>query len=322
LYNAIIVLGNFSELVSIIGTMKEFSTVVTGVVFPGVENYLGDYVRSLVEQRDQEFDLIIINDGADPELRKLFPARTNWFDLERKLTPGEIRQLVFKRAIEYKYEHLIFTDTDDYFSSNRISESKKNLKEYDFAFNELVLVDRFGTLIRDKYLSSIEISDEITEYGELRDRNFIGLTNSAVNLSALAGIDIPLNIVAIDWWLYSVLLINGCRGKFIRDTSSFYRQHESNTTGLPSELTAESLRRGIDVKERHYSALLSYAEERGLRELSDITRDKLSEMQTLELQIENKTFCEHYINSINDNREFFKGWWSPIVPASKMKAYN
>ena len=38
------------------------------------------------------------------------------------------------------YKHIIFTDLDDYFSKNRISDSIKMLEKNDIIFNEMILL--------------------------------------------------------------------------------------------------------------------------------------------------------------------------------------
>ncbi len=299
--------------------MKRVSAVVAGVIYPGVEKYLPDYARSLLAQTDQEFDLMLINDGADPELRQLFPVNTIWLNNTGSYSPAKIRQLLMENARQSGYEQLIWTDSDDYFSNNRVAESKRLLKTHDFVFNELVVVDQSGTILQDKYLTSIKIHDTVSSHRELLDRNFIGLSNSALNLSTADGIAIPSTIIAVDWWIYSLLVIRGLRGKFLPEASTFYRQHTGNMIGLAQQLTVDSLRMGVSVKLAHYASLVNFGDDNGLRDVSAMAREALGQMQTLAEQIKSNTFCEHYINGVNDTKEFFTGWWSGIVPASTIK---
>jgi hypothetical protein len=302
--------------------MKNFPTLVAGVVYPGGENYLDDYITSLSEQTDREFDLMLINDGADPDLRKLFPLGTLWQDLTEKLSPAEIRRLLISKAAQNEYEVLIFTDTDDFFSTNRVSESKHNLKNYDFVFNEIALVNQQGKVLQEHFLSSINVSNEVTGYHTLQDKNYIGLGNSAINLSKAVNISIPKNVLAVDWWIYSVLLIGGARGKFMPEVVTFYRQHPDNFVGMQRRLTLESLKLGLHVKLIHFAALVDYADKNNLNDIFDIAHERLHQMELLSKKIKDNAFCERYITDVNKSPEHFSGWWSEIVPVNLIKDMN
>lgn len=297
-------------------------TVVVGVIFPGCEEYLDAYVRSLEMQSDREFDLCLVNDGAPGELRELFPATAFWIDIDKQLTPAEIRLLLIRKARQEGYKNLIFTDTDDFFSENRVAESKRHLKSFDFVFNEISLVDQKGVLIGDKFLDSLNITHELTDSAALANENFIGLSNSALNLKGVEDFYIPKELIAVDWWLYSVLLLEGKRGRFIPEAITFYRQHSRNQVGIGQKLNPAKLRFGLQVIQRHFTALAEYAALKKMKDVAELSETKLEQVQELSRRLEDADFCRHYIEKVNAHHELFRGWWSEIISVNHYEALS
>ena len=90
-------------------------TLVVGFVYPGVEPYMADYLKSIWSQTYSDFDLFL-GDGRDYV---------------------KARQEVVSHAWEC-YEYIVWTDCDDWFSDNRVELSRKALEDgADFVYNEL-----------------------------------------------------------------------------------------------------------------------------------------------------------------------------------------
>ena len=94
-------------------------TLLLGVIYKGCEKYLCKYKESIEYQDTDDFDVLILNDGCK-KASYIDNRRTFIIDVRESLTPAEIRMLGIKYALENKYKYIIFSDADDYFSSNRI----------------------------------------------------------------------------------------------------------------------------------------------------------------------------------------------------------
>ena len=203
------------------------------VIYPKVKKYLADYCEFIKSQDVNRFDILILNDGFIGE----FPLRNyriTIIDIKSRLTPAEIRMLGTKYAIENDYTYVIFSDTDDYFSTNRISVSINRLEKYDFVFNELYIINEKEDVIQKSYYNKLIKNLEYTNY---------------------------LEIIAVDWWVFSILLLNKYKGGFIKEAITYYRQHHNNFIGIGNKLNKTILRRGIKVKQIHYENLLKYCED-------------------------------------------------------------
>ena len=183
-------------------------TLLIGVIYHEVEKYLSDYCNSIELQDTNDFDVLILNDGYSG----IFPldsSKIHILNIEDRFTPAEIRMRGIRYALENDYKYVVFTDADDCFSSNRISLSKEKLKKNDFVYNKLDLINKNRIVISKSYSTYLKLKDECSSYLDLVDKNLFGLGNTAVRVEKLKSLYIPKEIIAIDWWIFSILLLNG-----------------------------------------------------------------------------------------------------------------
>lgn len=288
--------------------------VALGVVYPGVEDYLDDYFASLGNQTYNNYDIWIFNDGLDKSLLKTYMNRYGMLniyieDINSHYTPAEIREMAILK-IKEKYDYLIFTDTDDYISQNRIEKSIDILQTYHFCYNNMILVNCRGEKIYDNtYFTNKDNPMVVSDYKQLLKKNFCGLANTAINLKTtnLDFLNIPSNIVAVDWWLFSLLLIKGYKGYFLEDVYTYYRQYDQNTVGGIGKLNVIELAKGIKIKKKQYRSLLKYYPS----EFDFYIKKELNNILLLEELIKEGTYSERYvIDQNNKNKEFM--WWENI----------
>lgn len=297
------------------------NTLLLGVIYPGVEKYIKDYCNSIKIQDTKGFDILILNDKYN-ESFQLNDDRITILNIENNLTPSEIRMLGIKYAINNKYEYIVFSDSDDYFSSNRISLSKEKLKKCDFVYNDCILIDRSGGII-NKYRSSyFKIRRANISISDIIDKNIIGFGNSGVKVKKIDNLYIPIEIIAVDWWIYSILLLNSCKGGYISKAINYYRQHKNNF-GISTNLNKKKLLNGIRAKQIHYKNLLIYCKDCKMNEATKIYFKKLEEINTLNKYIQDDSFCRRYIEVINKNfSKIYNGWWSEILPINEWRKYD
>jgi len=202
-------------------------------IFPIKESYLVDFFSSLEKQTYKNFDTIILNDGYKDleEFTKEFDLNIEILDYSN--TPAKNREFGINYILEQKYDRLIFGDSDDYFSSNRVEKSLELLDRYNIVVNDLTLFNENGTIV-EKYISHRLENGRVIDYEFIEDKNIFGLSNTSINLNILNRVKFPEDLVAVDWYLYKALLKEHS-AIFTNEAITYYRQYESNTVGLKND---------------------------------------------------------------------------------------
>jgi hypothetical protein len=210
--------------------MKNVAFLTT--IFPMEEQFLIDFFDSLSGQTYNNFDVIVVNDGYD-----------NFYDIKMKYqnlsiielpylgTPAKNREYGINYCIECKYDILIFGDSDDYFSNNRVELSLNILNSNDIVVNDVSLFDDRG-VYETMYISNRLSDNSKVNYSYIKNKNIFGLSNTALKINILSKVSFDKDLVAVDWYLYKGLLKNGCKAIFTNKAITYYRQYAFNTIGL------------------------------------------------------------------------------------------
>ncbi len=268
-------------------------------VFPMKKTYLYDFFNSLRKQTYQNYDVIVVNDGYEnlEEFIKKFND-LNIIELKYSDTPAKNREFGINFIRKNNYDILIFGDSDDYFDNNRIQISIDILKDFDIVVNDLTLFDEQNGIYYKKYISNRVKDGTKIEFNFIKDKNIFGLSNTALNISILDNIHFDKDLIAVDWYLYSILLLRNKKAIFTNKTVTYYRQYANNTIGIGSS-TTESILKGISIKSKHYSLLQKeYHNFTGLHE----------NMLKLKERVENQYGIEE-LNTQNIENPF---WWEEI----------
>lgn len=227
------------------------------IVYPGVENYISDMLSSLKIQEHKNFDVFIMNDGVNGLNKLISPwsMNLNFFVDDVVCSPVKIREIGINKILDMgEYDAIIFGDSDDYFSSNRMAKSLEALKCCDIIFNDLSLVTEDKQMISEGYLSQRLNDGQILDYEYIKDKNVFGLSNTAISTKILAKAEFPEALLAFDWFFFSQLMLKGVKAMFCSNAKTYYRQHENNVVSM-NDFSEQSLLRGIEVKVAHYKAL-------------------------------------------------------------------
>lgn len=260
--------------------------------------FFDDFFKSIDEQDDKDFEVLLINDGVEnlEDYLKNYPE-IQFSVLDYTNTPAKIRERGLELLRQEGYEYIVFADSDDYFSNNRVSVSKNLLMQYDLVASEIVIVDQHGDTIEPDYFSN-RISDcQIISRDYLIDKNIFGLGNSAIKGSLLKPITIPQELVAVDWFIFSNLMVGNTKAIFSNAAKCYYRQHHNNAIGF-TEITPERLKKSIKNKLLHYKAMSSeHSEYEAYYKLIE----------------ETETYIKHnfdtYYNKINNLNLDHPLWW-------------
>tara|TARA_Y200000002_G_scaffold94730_1_gene76361 strand:- start:8585 stop:9466 length:882 start_codon:yes stop_codon:yes gene_type:complete len=284
--------------------MPNNSVAVVGVLYPLPNTFINDYIKSLESQSFKEFDLILFNDGFE-NAKKLKKNSLNILLENVSGTPSEIRLKLINYIIGSNYEHIIFTDCDDFFSYNRIETSLDLLSSNKIIFNDLDLISETGEILASKYLSSRIRDGQKIIIDDLLDFNMMGLTNTATRKELLRDCMslLTCEVIAFDWLLWSASLLNNNDAIFTSDTTTKYRIYENNIAGFPKEISSSFLRKGIAVKLLHY------------KELSKVNSNYKSlyeHFKYIKKMSNNDDWIKEYIIALNKHKEDNSLWWEDI----------
>ena len=188
----------------------------------------------MVDQTYSLFDVVIVNDGYDEQEQLIEQySSLNIVILEAGKNPIENREKGINYCIEQGYDILIFGDSDDYFSRNRVEKSIELLSKYSIVVNDLSLFDDSG-LYEYNYISNRLNNYTEINYDFIKNKNIFGLSNTALNINILGLVKFNKEIIALDWVSYKNLLKNGNTAIFTNETTTYYRQYDKNLLGLNS----------------------------------------------------------------------------------------
>jgi|SRR5690606_21552229 len=253
------------------------NAVVT-YIYPDGMIYFDSLLKSLCDQSNNDFDLIIFNDGVgtlneDDEKLKNLNFGVRIFPMQGSI--AEIRFESFEILKRLNYDGYIFQDVDDQMSINRVELCKELLSTNDVVVNDLKIVTEDGDLAvwkeRIKDLQIITLSD-------IRRSNIIGLGNTSIRRSILKQTPLRRSSLpkAVDWFVFYQILHRGAKACFTGKCATIYRQHENNLAGMQKLVTKERLQHIIDVKKRHYSALSEIGLEDFILELTELKNKQLN----------------------------------------------
>ncbi len=280
--------------------MKQKIAIFT-TIFPAIERYLDEFLKSLQRQTCKNFDLVVVNDGCDG-FKDIINEYSDFRIIELKLSevPSKNREFGIQYVKRKKYDVLILADSDDYFEPNRVEVSVNYLKNYDVVVNDLSLV-LDGAVYCEGYLSKRVMNNQEIFLDDILDKNIFGFSNTALNVNVIDEVEMDKDLVAVDWFFFSRILFSGASSVFTNETRTYYRQWGGNTIGI-DKMTCELLDRGIDVKIKHY----------GLMSNIDKTYiDRLQCMLKLKDILSEPDDKKHYINLMSKYNQN-PLWWEGI----------
>lgn len=262
------------------------------VVYPQALCFFDDFCRCALNQTRKDFDLIIVNDGCDSaELKsRLDGLNVTILDSAGGIAQNRLLGIDFARTHHYKY--VLFCDADDTFAGNRYERTVREFEntETDIVVSNLNIVDeQLKPLITDYF--SLEIPEgRWIDKNFVKDKNVFGMSNTGIRVVALpADIIIP-NTPVVDWYLFSVLLLNGLKAKYIPDALVNYRQYNHNMIGINC-FDVASFKRLARLKHNHYRFLIDagYSEFTALFkesvELQSVTDQEIEQLINKQLKI-------------------------------------
>ena len=223
-------------------------------IYPTKKEYLDSFLHSLSKQTFKNFHLIVVNDGYS-DFDKIKKKYSNLAIKELKFsnTPLKNRQHGINFILDNDYDTVFFGDSDDYFSSNRIELVLKKLNNYDLVVNDISVFDNKGVYDKKYFTNRIKNNTEIT-IDFIKDKNIFGMSNTALNVRSLDNIVYDSDLIALDWYMFTLALLKSGVAIFTNEAETFYRQHSENTIGI-GKLNKEIFYKGVEVKLKQYELL-------------------------------------------------------------------
>lgn len=231
------------------------------VIYREAELYFDDFINSLRQQSAKNFSIYLLNDNYSPkELLEISKKAGSTATIDtcaaEGAAPSKLRIELLRRMKRNGTKLLISGDCDDYFSTDRVAFVRKAyLKDRKAAFYYNQIVDFEGKPVL------ADMPDRITDDNAIREYNFLGLSNTAVNLSVISEAEIDslgeFEGNVFDWYFFSRLLLLGKYGVKTEGGSTFYRIHAENLAGMPTD-GMEAQKKEIAIKRNHYYWLKKY----------------------------------------------------------------
>ncbi|MCP4323277.1 MAG: glycosyltransferase [Psychromonas sp.] len=253
---SVITKGSFIKANSCFSNKEKTKTAVLTTIYPMDRQFIVDFFESMQAQSYTAFDIVVVNDGFEKfnEIKRKFP-KLQITELPAVGCIAKNREQLLQFAKRNNYQTVILADSDDTFTKNRVSVCLKALQHTDIVVNDLSTIQS-GMVLNDKIYSQRLANHSVITLGFITDKNIFGLSNTAINLQKvpLDLLSFPNELIAVDWYFFSLLLLNGLSASFSNDCVTYYRQHEKNTIGI-ALINQSVIKKIISTKEIHYQHL-------------------------------------------------------------------
>ncbi|XGC82255.1 hypothetical protein ACES2L_07135 [Bdellovibrio bacteriovorus] len=240
--------------------MKQNDIVVLTTAFRQDSSFTEDFFQSLKNQTRTDFDLLLLDDGA--EGLESFVSRystLNVIQIPGKNNIAKNREELINSAIKMGYSKAVFADFDDRLSENRIEISAALLDVEVIVVNDVILFS--GASVQPKgHFAGFLNEGQRVDLGLILESNFLGMSNTAVRLDNLNRVNFDSGLKAVDWFFFSSLLAEKKGAIFTGRCKTFYRQHSHNLSNI-GKVSVEQLHNEIKVKKHHYSLMVNRAAE-------------------------------------------------------------
>ena len=230
--------------------------VLFSVVYSKALPYLRDVRDSVLAQTRKDFDVVLVNDSCDKsQLEEIFsPLNVTILEPDGGFSGNRTQGINYARNHGYKY--ILFCDADDSFTANRYERTVAEFENSNadiLVCNLNIADEQCQPFLKDYFFKEIP-EDRWIDADFLKDKNIFGMSNTAIRLDALTeDIEIPETPI-VDWLLFSTLLLNGLKAKYLTDSMVNYRQYSSNMIGI-TKYDVASFRRLTGLKLNHYRLL-------------------------------------------------------------------
>lgn len=237
--------------------MSRIKILLAVCAYAQAQPYLRELFDSVEAQTYTEFDAVLFCSEQDHPLLCGYAQRDC---IHPDLSIPEVRLFCIDYALDKGYSLVVFVDADDVIAADRVEQTIRRYQEnpkHAFYYTELNLLS-----CRDTSFFSKSLPAETTDFEQISFGNYVGFSTLAFNLEVFRSqgvyVNAPDNIIAYDWYLTAILLLQGAKGSIV-PSKTFYRIYDNNTAGFTNTSDEETLRKTVAVKYEHYSTLHIFA---------------------------------------------------------------
>jgi len=175
-------------------------------------------------------------------------------------TPAGVRRAMLGAGQASGADVLVFIDMDDRIAPGAVNCHLAAVKEAEFSYGDMDLIDGCGRPLGRRFFDGARVPDTVDNVSAISDRNFLGFSNTAVRASRIApvALTVPEDVVAADWWFYTMLLLGGLSGRKTAAPVAAYRIYDANTLGAGAPLSATAAIGQTEAMLRHYRAFSAH----------------------------------------------------------------
>ena len=241
-------------------TRSHFS--IATVLYEAARPYLKEFFTALnIASIGKSVSLVAVIDGLVDPQEALAPLHKDISVCLAEIPSGVsftgVRRLLLEKVLKTRDGFLIFTDCDDMLEPTALDRHAEALGQADFSFSDQILIDESGKKLGRTLFQNWSVPQRVKELSDLIDGNFVGFSGAALRAESLTGTlcRIPDQVIAVDWWFFSNLLLSGSQGIQTKEPVVRYRQHPGNTVGAEPTPTLEACLRRCAVILAHYASL-------------------------------------------------------------------
>jgi hypothetical protein len=234
--------------------------LICTAIYPARVDVVDDYISGVLSQSSSVELLLIAEKGVDVAyIDKCLKEHIEYqiIHADEGVRHIALRQLMLSAAKAQESDDIIFTDFDDKLCPDAVKLHQDILQNCDISYGDMHLMDDDSTLMGSCFFHGVDVPLSVSDPMALAERNFIGLSNSAVRRDCLKRImkPIPHDITAVDWWLFTELLELGALAKKTKAPVLYYRNCASSTLGHYGIKTISALQKQLKIVINHYKYL-------------------------------------------------------------------
>ena len=269
------------------------------------------------KKKNNNYDIIFFCDNISVTFQNY--DNLIFLNLRKKISITGVRNYLIKHLITQNYQNVMFADLEDFFKEERAIMTFKYLKKYDVVFNDINLLKK-NKIIKKNIFKNFFSGQKKINLENILNSNFFGFCNSGTKVKNLVNIEIPKNIIAIDWWIFSLILLNKKKIKFLKKISTNYRIDNMNIVGINKKINKKKLEKLIDIKYYHYLNMLYYCKKLFLNNKRNIFEQKYKYIKKIRLKSKNNKFSDELLKIINKKKyNLFNGWFNELSLENKKK---
>jgi len=270
---------------------------IFSTIYPDSKKYFDEFINSINSQTYKNFKIFLVLNGTNLTKNQknkinndysIFKINTGW---QKSRVEG------LKKLLKNKPKFIFFADSDDILDKNRIKLSLNKIGKNDFLVNNCYL---FQKKLTNKKIWLNRKSKKIT-LKQIDYKNYVGCSNTTVKGIALKKIlkQIDIKLVAFDWCMAKLLLLNKYKGIYIRHPLTYYRQYSNNTSSL-IKITKKKIKKDLKCKLENLKYFLNY----GLK-----YKNKIKELEDKQKLLNDESFIKSMKKNYTAKNQY---WWSII----------